>query len=68
MDLAEEEKLLDDLRANAKERTLRDKLVQDKQEKAAVRYICISLYIVVFIVYIVCAHICISIYVCGGMG
>lgn len=37
MDLGEEEKLLDDLRANAKERTLRDKLAQDKQEKAAVR-------------------------------
>lgn len=37
VDLATEEKLLDDLRANAKERTLRDKLAQDKREKAAVR-------------------------------
>ena len=52
VDLATEEKLLDDLRANAKERTLRDKLAQDKQEKAAVRIyvmrcMCVCVWVVV---------------------
>ena len=51
MDLATEEKLLDDLRANAKERTLRDKLAQDKREKAAVRiYVMRCLCVVVVVV------------------
>lgn len=37
VDLGREEKLLDDLRANDKERTLRDKLAEDVAEKQAVR-------------------------------